>query len=76
MKKIHRYRKEIIIKNLSTTKWPSHNTANNDALETPLENVKVHNVQLTYGPIWIMQNKSPFLMGEAAGTKRLPPYCH
>jgi len=76
MKMIHRHKKEIIIKNLSTTKWPSHNTGNNDTLETPLENVKAHNVQLTFGPTWIMQIESPFLMGEAAGTKCLPPYRH
>jgi hypothetical protein len=76
MKKIHRYKKEIIIKNLSTTKCPSHNTGNNDALETPLQNVKTHNVQLTFGPIWIMQIESPFRKVEAAGTKRMPPYRH
>jgi len=74
MKKIHRYKKEIIIGNLSTTKRPSHNTGNTNALETQLEIIKAHNVQLTFGPIWIMQIEYPFLMGEAAGTKRLPPY--
>jgi hypothetical protein len=74
MKEIHRYKKEIIIRNLSTTKRPSHNTGNTNALETQSEIVKAHNVQLTFGPMWIMQIECPFLMGEAAGTKRLPPY--